>query len=646
MMARAMSTEIGAIRRVGGNGMSMIGNRARLAWRLATVLAIVIGLMIPSFSFRGSAAAQATLPDIAAVAPESTVFFEAIDLNTEGRQWQQADELLGRAGLPNALDLVRSQLLSESAGTGGFTAADLDALLGGQMAFIVEPSAVKRLISMHMAQHGMTATATESMAATPEVGVGGEAVGLAAVLKPGDPDAAWAYAQRQVNAYADQLGVEVQSSNEGQTELIWTEGKSTGDNNASASDDPYDEFFAHQGKGAFAAGRDGDYIIAAMTPADVTSISDVIDGKTPSLADSDAAKDVASRLPAEALSFVYIDLESVFKSIDPQVLDALQSFMPAGAPREAWGGHVGFAVSADQPGFRFDSIATFPQGVDLSKILVENNPAVAAEAEKAPEGTFLFEAGVLPPNALTGLAYTFSQAINGTMAKDHMGKGPMAMLPTPEEIKTEVSQAAQTLGFNPASDLFDLLGGNFIAFVSFPQFGAQGMGLNGVAAIDTTDATKLSETMGKAADWIGKNVPDAKVTQRTIGGDTVYVLGSPEMQSAPAIEFGVVGGRAVVGIGKGIDELQSAPTSSLADSEQFQTVMKTLPSENYQIAYLDLGQVISMAMMMSGAYGAEAASPVAAQGSPANIKAFGLVGYRQDDAAGESAILYIAQPGS
>ena len=317
-----------------------------LVWRSLIALAFVVGLMAPSLAAQ-QATAQAALPRTTAAAPDSTVFYERIDLDTKGAQWQKAQELLGRVGIPNALDVMRGQILSEGSSAGDFNAADLDALLGGEIALVVTRPAIDRLISMHLMRHGQMAE--EASYATPAAQGGQQPLGIAAVLLPGDPDAAWAYAQRQINAYADKLGVQVETGKEGNADVVWTKGMAGASDTGGWGDESIDGFFAHHGRGMIAAGRDGDFIIAAKSPADVATIASVIDGNTPSLADSAAAQDVASRLPAASLSFGYLDLQGIVSSLDPEVIQSLQSLMPAGLPPAAWAGHAGFALSADDP---------------------------------------------------------------------------------------------------------------------------------------------------------------------------------------------------------------------------------------------------------------------------------------------------------
>ena len=112
----------------------------------------------------------------------------------------------------------------------------------------------------------------------------------------------------------------------------------------------------------------------------------------------------------------------------------------------------------------------------------------------------------------------------------------------------------------------------------------------------------------------------------------------------PAIEFGVVGDQFVIGVGSGVDSLTGTPSETLADDPQFQEVMGSLPAEYYQLVYLDINQLAVPLMAMMGSMESSDATPVAMTGAGLlNIKAFAAVGYRDGDAVGSSAILYIAQ---
>ena len=78
-----------------------------------------------------------------------------------------------------------------------------------------------------------------------------------------------------------------------------------------------------------------------------------------------------------------------------------------------------------------------------------------------------------------------------------------------------------------------------------------GFGLDAVAAVATTDADMLNETMRKIAAAIERADAEVDVSVREVDGDTIYVVSDPEMAGGPSLEFGVVDDQAVVGTGEG-----------------------------------------------------------------------------------------------
>jgi hypothetical protein len=326
----------------------------------------------------------------------------------------------------------------------------------------------------------------------------------------------------------------------------------------------------------------------------------------------------------------------------------MHAVLPPGMTVESLGGAAGFALSADLPGFRFDTVTLPAAGGNLESVIAANSPAAAEAARQAPAGTFLFDAGILPKNAFAGLPFAFSQAVNAAMAQGAAHGMESHGFPTAAEVEAEIARATATLGFDPRADLFDLLGDEFIAFSDFPALAGGGFGVNAVAAVSTTDPAALATTMQKLAAWIERSIPGANVAARQIDGDTVYTLSDAATKGVPTVEIGVVGGRAIISIGEGTAALQATPTAPLADDAQFKRVMAALPGEFSQISYVDLSRVVQMAMLLTGNMGGMngAATPVAAAGSPLNLRALGAVTYEQDGKAAMSAILYIAEPGS
>jgi hypothetical protein len=612
----------------------------------------MLGLLIPA-SVAPTALAQGTLPETAAAAPAGTALFHVFDLDRDGEQWQQTGALLERVGLPDALELWEEGVLEEGARKGDFTRADLDALLGGELALVVTPLAVERAVEHHE-RHRQD----DADAATPMAHAWDEAHGVTAVLLPGDPDAAWDYVERQVADLAAEHNVPVEEISHGGGELLWVEmpdprQRLTEHLEGVLGEADLEEALAGlmgdggmHGRPGFAAGRAGDFIIAGASQADVTGIIDVVDGATDSLADSAEAEQVAAELPAETLSFTYFDGPAILNAVGEQTLQKLQLMMSP-ADQAMWQAHSGLALSAVEPGFRVDTVTVPGEGGTLGSAAIANDPAIAAAAERVPADTFLYQAGIVPENTFASAAYPLALAVNGEMAGEEWQGDKANQLPSEEEIEEEIATASATLGFDLRGELFDLLGGEFIAFSSFPTFDMNGFGLDAVAAIATTDPDTLAETARKVAASIERAGPEVDVSVRDVDGDTIYVVSDPEMAEGPSLEFGVIGDQAVIGTEGGIEDLVTEPASSLADDPQYQAVMGVLPSEYYQVAYVDIGRVVDVVTAMLGAMGESgpdvAATPVPAGGSPANIRALGAVSYQRGEAAGASVILYIAE---
>src|SRR5215212_3968917 len=320
--------------------LTIRGNRIHSAWRVGVALTLMLGLSVPAWN-ASPALAQGRLPETAAAAPDGTVLFQEFDLDREGGQWQQTGALLERLGLPDALELWEASVLEEGARKGDFTEADLDALLGGELALVVTPLAVERVI-----EHQERREQRHDADATPVAH-------------------AWDYVERQVADLAAKHDVPVEEASHGSGELLWVEMPDPRERleehlEDALGDADLEEALAGllgdtsmQGRPGFAAGRAGDFIIAGVSQADVTEIIDVVDGATDSLADSADAQSIAAELPAETLSFTYIDGSAVLDAVGERTLEKLQALMPQ-TNQEVWQAHSGLAISAVEPGFRID----------------------------------------------------------------------------------------------------------------------------------------------------------------------------------------------------------------------------------------------------------------------------------------------------
>lgn len=612
---------------------------ARMTWRPLTAAALVVGLAAPAL-MSDAVEAKGTLPVTAAAAPEDTVYYHEFDLDFSGAQWQQTDALLNRLGLPAATTSLQEEALSESGSEADFSAADFAALTGGEAAIVVTQRTVDLFLAKLMAEEeGANAVATPVGDAS--------GYGIAAVLQPSNVMDAWLYIERQINAEAEDNGRDVEVASGPNENMIWSTG---GEEDSDYPSDDLSEALGEQGDGHVAAGLVNDLIIVTKTVEDLEHFMSVAAGEEPSLMSSEEANAIAASLPEDSLSFAYVNSQTVIASLDDTMKDALVSLMPPDMPIEAMGGTGGLTVSAVDQGFRLDSFVTLAEGVDPALVFPPNDPAAVAAASQAPADTFVYSAGTLPPNAFANAAFSVAQVINGSMEESMDEENPMDVLPTREEMDAEIAEANEKVGFDLQADLFDLLGGEYLFFTNFPSFGGPEFGLDGLAAISTTDPTALAETMGKIATLVEQGAPDVTIAKQDAEGSTLFDVTATTDESIPTISFGVVGEQAAVGVGNGIAQLATPQSPSLADDEQFQTVMGTLPSEYYEVFYADFRQLSPLMAMMMGSMeagmaadetGASGATPVAAAGSLENLRALGAVAFTDGHSSGGTALLYI-----
>ncbi|HET7094844.1 MAG TPA: DUF3352 domain-containing protein, partial [Thermomicrobiales bacterium] len=407
--------------------------------------------------------------------------------------------------------------------------------------------------------------------------------------------------------------------------------------------------------------------------------------------------EVQANLPTQdGLVFAYANTAGVVDGLDPQIKDAIRSMSPVLQDEAAWKMHVGAIGWADANGFRLDTIAIGANGYDLSKIAPPNQALTVDQ--KVPADTLLFLGGYQLPGAWNSLALSLSQAVNEGMAE--MGT-PVAMpVATPATVRDilssdyvaqQIHAAEAVLGFNARDDFFGQFQGEYVFALGAPSFGAGGVDLAALFATDLGDPSTVATSVDKIARLIGsvaiKNSTTTTIAERQVGADKVYSIKDSSMPNLP-IEFGIVDGHFVLGVGKGVDNFVGGATSNLASNPQYQQVMALLPSDHYGVVYVDLKQIVTLVTSFSGmggaamrdadaacanfpdqaaaqaAYDADpmtnmnldqnfngqacedffaapGATPEAAAGGLANLEAFGETEFVRDGMIGSSAILVI-----
>ncbi len=118
------------------------GTAGRFRWAVA-LLVIVAATPVALRAPVGALGAQGGIepPATAALAPEDAVLFFAADLDLDSPQWRQARTLLGRAGVPNAVEDLERTVLAELDVETTDRAVDLGPFYGREVGLVVTAAA-------------------------------------------------------------------------------------------------------------------------------------------------------------------------------------------------------------------------------------------------------------------------------------------------------------------------------------------------------------------------------------------------------------------------------------------------------------------------------------------------------------------------
>lgn len=577
-----------------------LAGAARLGLACTLALGSIVGVGAGSFAAQDAA----SLPESAALVPDDALLYLSTDLQIDNDQWAQTQALITSLGYPDALPDLRAAILEEAGiASDGDLPAD-DPLFGGELAVVVSDEAVARTIEAFEAMGGMGAmtgmggmaaveidepTASPAAdAASPVAAEDAPALGVTGIFLPGDADAAWETIQ-DLKAEMGNSGEIVEVDYEGVT----IEYQAADDESGMGTDT------------GTALARLDDAILVGGSPADLEPIIDVANGDADPIAGLAELGDVRGQLAEEALLFAYINGDQIGEALPPEAVDALLASTPqyADLGDALFEFDAGLTLSADEPGFRLDTVALYPEDSPLLELISENTNL--SGDQRVPGDTFLFAAGsdLGPSGALSGAAVAIAQAVNQTFGDaagtpTAMPSDPFATM-DPAYVEDQFEDAEEILGFDIRADFFDRFVGEFALGFSLPSFTAGGLDFNGVFASGVDDQATVADSLTRIARLVDTAAAEDEssgidITTRDLDGDRIYVVQDPENPELFSAEFGVVGEDVVFGVGSGLDSYANGPESSLADEARYQAVMATLPADNYQAVYLDIAQVVTL----------------------------------------------------
>jgi hypothetical protein len=630
------------------------GRLTGLLVSLALLAALALGVARP---LAPSAVAQsdASLPPSAKLAPETTLFYFSLDLDLNSAQWQQAQTLLQRAGFPDELDRLQQRLLDQLATTGTPTAgATTNPFLGGEVAFAVSDLNV---MGAGMDPFGAAVPGLASPVASPP---GERLPGPVAIIRPGDPDAAWAVINDRIQAHVSTQGGQIETSTYRDVEI-----RSLAGGNMDRPHRP-------------AIARLDDAIVIGTSPDDLHAVIDTATGNAPALADLPAVADLRAELNPDLMGFGFANGERSQALLDPSYIAQMTALFPqlgsqlqnavaatpgassaSGTPAASpTGGNAAVGLWADDPGFRLDTVASpssampltiQPQNVDLT--LDQRVPSNALMFQSANLGSFSIFS-VLGPS----LAPLINQAFGeGTLSPALATPGAVFSADYVKDAKEQIALASRNLGFDLQADFLDQLVGTYGFSVSIsPLRIATGNGVSAILVSDVDDEATVQTSLTRIARLIEQRNASLDVSTRLLKGAKIYVVRSPDIGGVPPVEFGVVDRQLLVGLGPAIDDYVNGPPSSLADDEQYQRVLATLPSEYYYVSYVNIRRgidLLDLLRSLSSSGSNVSATPVA--GAAPNFadrygatQAFAQVAYQDGDLSRSSSILYIAESSS
>ncbi|MDQ2652854.1 MAG: DUF3352 domain-containing protein [Chloroflexota bacterium] len=520
--------------------------------RLATSALFVAGSCVPLLTAAMPVAAQSATVSFstAELAPADAFAYSVMTLDNKSDQWLLSEELLRRAGFGEAIDQAISEELTDENGK----PLPLDAFMGGEIGVVVDDSTLDSAVeeSLNSDELGMM---TGDLDSTEDDSDANDLQGIAAILDTRAPDTAWTGISQ--SAMED----DSETTDYNGTEIIFSE--------------PADDEDS-----GMAAARVGDHILLASTPEDLHPLIDTANGENDNITSVPQFSTALDALPAEFMSFTFVN-NGVASDVDLGPFESSFSSLVNDS-------FTGVTVSADQPGFRFESVTVpgedalppIPAAYDSSLEVIA--PEEALVFFSAPD---LGESGILDAlgAALLGVAFGMSDPAlaEGT---------PEATADPDAAIAKQYEDAAGILGVNLQTDLFQQFAGEYGAWLTADAAMESG---SGVFASQVSDPDTVSNTLMQLSFLIqGAMGGETALATRAVGEGSVYSL---DLGDGTTFEFGVVGDMFVMGTGDAVERFAGPDSASLSADTLYQDVMGTLPEDTNSIFFIDLEQAIPLA---------------------------------------------------
>lgn len=495
---------------------------------------------------------------LAANYPDSTTVFISINTDTASGQiksWQKIIEYL--AQIPE-VKMVTQNMDLLALGQIGTYDGDIKPWIGGELDLgLTDVNAAVNMVT------GLTGGSDSSSTAAAGTGLSGEPpLLIGASVKD----------QTAADAFINKLGT-----------------KLTGLGLTAPTKETYKDatlYTFNLGIAQVVAGLSKDKLFIGAGPNLVKAAFDQDAGK--SLAGKADFKTVTAKLPAESLTFAYLDYQTIVKTVtnNPQVKSALASLDTTSLD---YTGSVGVAFSTADEGFRVDAYQT---------ILPDKTPtAIADMLKKGANPNKLL-------NALPESTLAFMNSRDGASSYDQF----VAAIKTAGgtsgvDFDKSIADFEQKTGLSVKNDIVSLFGGEYGLFVT-PEPSNKTVPVGFGLVTEASDTAGTQAKLDKIADAIAKNSSSqVNWTSKTVGSTTFKTAQITDTTSKSTVtaNIGIAGGYAFFSLGDDTTSgLITAATGGKnftngANAANFTKVKASLPSDNTGYFYLDIQPVIKLA---------------------------------------------------
>jgi hypothetical protein len=322
----------------------------------------------------------------------------------------------------------------------------------------------------------------------------------------------------------------------------------------------------------------GDYILLGDNYDDMLPFIEAIQGTVPTLADSEDLLSLNAALPADRLISGYISGETMTESA-AGIFNASSLAESIDPPF----GTTAFAVIADDPGLRFESVSMPVSQTTLRDARDVENPDFAASI---PDSTLAMFAG----NDL-GDSWLIEQVekVLLSVLMSSLGGGEIDLTDT--DLDTQFGVLGMLTGVNFKTDLLDQLQGSYGTALFSVDTNDPGASSAVVASelrnpdLVSVGVTSIGPLLQSAASG-SVSITTSSVADQTVNNVTLY-----NGDQTATIQYGVVNDELMVGLGDGISTLAQQPSTSLADDSSYQAALAELPESYSSVLYVDLRSI-------------------------------------------------------